>query len=93
MKIVTIALAALALAGCAHKQPERVLVPVTVPCKVEMPKMPVWATGSLKADADIWEQSRALLAERRQHQGFEGQLIAAIEGCQPLPAGSAPFDR
>lgn len=80
--------AALVLAGCAtNKPPERVLVPVPVPCKVDVPREPVWATDSLSPDADIWDQTKALLAERAQRIGYQKQLKAAIDACQP---GSAP---
>lgn len=80
-------LIALALAGCGHRLPEKVLVPVPVPCRVDMPAKPVWATQALRADADIFDQVKALLAERRQRQAYERLLEAAIAGCND--SGSA----
>lgn len=80
MRAVLVAAAALTLAGC-QTMPRETLVPVSVPCKVDMPKRPVWATSALARDADIFDQVKALLAERRQRMGYERQLEAAIEGC------------
>lgn len=74
-------LALVVLTGCGPRIPERVLVPVEVPCKVDVPAKPVWATKALPADADIFDQVRALLAERRQRQGYERLLEAAITSC------------
>lgn len=71
----------LVLAGCAS-EPQRVEVAVPVPCRVEVPPEPVWATAALAADADIWDQVKALLAERRQRIGYEDQLLAAARACQ-----------
>lgn len=85
MKIAAAALLALALAGCGSTLPKRVLVEVAVPCRVDMPAKPVWATRALRPDADIFDQVKALLAERRQRQGYERLLEAAIEGCNSAP--------
>lgn len=71
----------LVLAGCGHRIPAEVRVPVAVPCRVDMPAKPVWATQSLRDDADIFDQVKALLAERRQRIGYERLLEAAIAGC------------
>lgn len=74
------------LGGC-QTAPKTVLVPVQVPCKVDVPKAPVWATEGLPADASIWQQVKALLAERQQRIAYDGQLLAAIEACQaPAPS-------
>lgn len=84
MRVIPIAALAAILAGCASppRVPEQVLVPVPVPCKVEMPKAPAWATASLKPDADIFDQVKAILAERRQRIAYEAQLEAALNACQ-----------
>lgn len=91
MRAVVAIVAAMALAGCSTA-PQRVLVPVSVPCKVDAPKPPVWATGSLRAESGIWEQVKALLAERQQRIGYEKQLEAAIAACQPSAPG-APLNQ
>lgn len=74
-------LAALALAGC-QTLPQRVEVPMPVPCRVEIPLPPAWATGSLAPDAGIWDQVKALLAELEQRKGYEAKLEAAAKACQ-----------
>lgn len=80
MKALTAVFMALLLSGC-QTIPEKVLVPVSVPCRVVKPKEPKWATAGLKADASIWEKVQALLAERRQRIAYEAVLNAAIESC------------
>ena len=81
MKAIIAPLIALVLVGCGHRVPERVLVPVEVPCKVDVPAEPAWATKSLPADADIFDQVRALLAERKQRIAYERLLRAAVMSC------------
>lgn len=81
------------LSGCQH-MPERVLVPVKETCRIDMPKKPGWATASLTKDSGIWDQSKALLAERRQRKAYESQLEAAITACnEPLPATAEALNR
>lgn len=75
------ALLLLLLVGCAARPPARIEIPVAVPCRVELPVRPVWATETLSADAGIYEQVRALLAERRQRIGYEAELEAAARAC------------
>lgn len=77
---------ALALAGCAGKDPEvrtvRVEVPVLVPCKTTAVAVPPWAAQGLKKSGSLEVKVRALLAERRQRIGYERQLVAAVTSCQ-----------
>lgn len=78
------------LAGCQSQQqaatPEprvvEVQVPVSVPCKITPVGRPAFAVDSLPLGAAIDEQMRALRAERRQRQGYEARLEAAVQGCQ-----------
>lgn len=83
MRWVVVALA-MALAGCASTPhvPERVEVPIQVPCRVTVPPEPVWATATLAKDASIFDQVKALLSERRQRIAFEAKLDAAARSCQ-----------
>lgn len=81
-KTIIIAAALLALAGCSG-MPTTVKVPVPVYCKVEKIDPPEWATKKLAATADIFDQVKALLVERRQRKLYEALLEAAIEACQP----------
>jgi hypothetical protein len=72
------------LSGCAGMAPkvQEVKVPVPVPCKVEAPLRPVLAVDGLPVGAGIWEQMKALRAERKQRQGYEAELEAAVRACQ-----------
>lgn len=82
----------LLLAGCTTPAPERVLVPVPVPCRVELPAEPAWATDGLPAGAPLWDLARALLAERQQRIGYETQLRAALESCNGSARVAAGVD-
>ena len=73
------------LSGCStnpfsHK-PVEVLVPVQVPCKITPPSKPNFAVNNLGIGEDIFEQVKALLAERKQRQGYELELEEAIKAC------------
>lgn len=88
MKRLTIALS-LVLAGCAGQVAEppepavvRVDVPVQIPCRTERVQRPVFAVDVLPIGASIDEQMRALRADRRQRQGYEARLEAAVAACQ-----------
>lgn len=71
------------LTGCATApRVERVDVPVQVPCRVTIPEEPVYATAALAADASIWEQAKALLAERKQRIAYTTKIQAAARSCQ-----------
>jgi hypothetical protein len=76
-----LAVACLALTGCFPRLPERVLVPFPVVCDQVKPAVPAWATDSLAPGADIWDKSKALLAERKQRISYEGQLETALDAC------------
>lgn len=82
MRILAIAALAAILAGC-QTIPREVKVPVPVYCDVEKLTRPKWATAGLPPEADIYDQTKALLAERKQRIGYETKLEAAIDGCQP----------
>jgi hypothetical protein len=74
------------LVGCATTtpavQPVEVKVPVAVPCKVPMPERPAFAVDGLPLGSGIWDQMKALRAERWQRQGYETELEAAVKACQ-----------
>lgn len=74
------------LAGCAGQEPEirtvRVEVPVQVPCKAPIIAAPAFAAAGLKKADSLEVKVRALLAERRQHIGYEKELVAAVSVCQ-----------
>ncbi|MEB0009732.1 hypothetical protein QN412_03195 [Pseudomonas sp. RTB3] len=74
------------LAGCAGHEPEirtvRVEVPVQVSCKAPIIAAPAFAAAGLKKADSLEVKVRALLAERRQHIGYEKELVAAVSACQ-----------
>jgi hypothetical protein len=71
----------MALAGC-QTLPQRVEVPVSVPCRVQLPQHPAWATEALPQGASLWDMAKAALAELDQRRGYEAQLEAAAKACQ-----------
>lgn len=76
----------LLLAGCATTpqpaQPVEVSVPVEVPCKVSAPVRPAFAVDALPIGSSLWNQVRALRAERLQRKGYESELEVAVLSCQ-----------
>lgn len=75
------------LAGCAGSgEPEiryvRVEVPVQVPCGAREVSVPSWAAAGLRKADSLEVKVRALLAERRQREGYEKQLLAANGTCR-----------
>jgi len=85
MKLFMVGLVVL-LAGCAAREPEvrtvRVEVAVPVPCRAPDVAVPPWAAAGLKKADSLEAKVRALLAERRQRMGYEGELVAAVESCR-----------
>lgn len=82
------AIALLLLTGCPMLerkvvyQPYEVKVAVEVPCASTLPAEPKWETKNLtKADSGD-NKVKALLAERKQHEGYEEKLKAATDGCR-----------
>lgn len=75
-----------AFAGCAASpttpRPVRVEVPLAVPCRVPDVRPPSWASATLQAGDSLQAKVRALLAERRQRQGYELELQAALRACR-----------
>lgn len=75
------------LAGCATTEPATKIViqkeeiPVAVPCKVAVPVKPDYNFDKLTEDKDIFDKTKALLADRKLSQGYEGELQAALNSC------------
>lgn len=86
--VLLAAFVAAALSGC-QTVPQRVLVPVAMPCQAEKPRPPVWATDTLQADAGIFDQVKALLAERLQRIGYQSELEAVVDTCTSAPNPAA----
>lgn len=60
----------------------RVEVPVLVPCKKQEMAVSPWAAESLKKAGSLELKVRALLVERRQRIGYEGEPVAAVAACR-----------
>lgn len=82
-----IIMATLCLVGCATTAPvistveQKVEVPVSVPCKVEIPAKPDYNFSKVTPDQDIYTKIQSLLADRKLSQGYEGELEIALISC------------
>ena len=81
-------LMSLITAGCASRPSVvEIRVPVPIECRVDRPQRPAMPTDSLKRSDPLDRKVKALLAEIETREGYEIQLVAALELCrQPLPA-------
>lgn len=62
-----------------------VRIPVPVPCDEVMPTKPAYAVDALPVGSDIWKQTAALRAERKQRQGYELELETSLRACITAP--------
>lgn len=75
------------LGGCATTEPaintviQTVEVPIAVPCKASVPLKPDFNFDKLSTDHDVFDKTKALLADRKLHMGYEGELLAALTSC------------
>lgn len=78
---------AIILSACAHTEPvintviQRVEIPIEVPCKAIVPAKPDFNFDKLKADNNIFDKTKAALADRELHLGYEIELLAALNSC------------
>ena len=85
-KCIAIA-AAVVLAGCATKgeRPTEVVevkIPVRVACTVATPVQPSWVVPAVQKGADVFEQMRALLADRELSFAYQNELESALVACK-----------
>lgn len=75
---------ALLLVGCASapQMPQRVEVPVFVPCVKTVPQRPVYEFDQLAPAASDGEIVLALARDWPRGRTYEATLQAIIEGCQ-----------
>lgn len=71
------------LAGCAGQPslPTVTKIPVPVPCISEAPKSPVFATDAELLKLGDYDFVVTLAKERKERQGYESLMEAAISGC------------
>jgi hypothetical protein len=60
---------------------QKVEIPIPVPCKVDIPKAPEFNFSKLTTEQDIFEKTRAILADIRLHFAYETELLAALNSC------------
>lgn len=84
MRAAILMLAAL-LAGCAgapRVETVEVRVPMPVECREPVPARPAMPTEALRLGVTIDEFARAAMAEIERREGYEGQLLVALEACR-----------
>ena len=75
------------LSACATTDPvintviQKVEVPIAVPCKVELPVKPTLNFDKLTTEQDIFDKTKAALADRKLQLGYETELLAALTSC------------
>lgn len=81
-------IASISLAGCATDTPpgintviQKVEIPIAVPCKVEVPAKPTLNFDKLTTEQDIFDKTKAALADRKLQLGYEIELLAALNSC------------
>lgn len=77
----------LLLGACASRPPEIttpkvVEVPVAVPCPVELPAKPSYATDEVPLTAGIFDLVKALLITLDQRAEYEAKLEAVANACR-----------
>lgn len=82
---VAILVTAAVLSGCAQQQPiftpVQVEMPIATPCKVATIAKPDDLLAALPKDAKLTDGMKAALAQHEYDVGYQGQLEAAISGC------------
>ena len=91
---LSMCLAALVLAGCAAAPPrveiQQVSVPVPVACREPVPERPAMPTEALRPGVSLDDFARTAMAEIERREGYEGQLLTALENCRkPVSAETA----
>ena len=61
---------------------QKVEVPIAMPCVVEIPVTPDFNFDKLSQDNDIFEKTRAALADLQLHKSYETELLAALKSCK-----------
>lgn len=90
MRII-ILIASAMLAGCAAPRVElqRVSVPVPVACQEPVPSRPAMPTEGLRPPVSLDAFAAAAMAEIERREGWELELVAALEACR-APIGAKP---
>lgn len=81
MRRACLAILVASLAGCAHVATQRVLVPVPVECRVDLPGRPAMPTEALAPGVALDTFVAASQAEIEVREGYEVELRAALATC------------
>ncbi len=82
MQAFSLGVVIILLTGCATTERlVEIKIPVPVECREQEPPRPAMDTETLKPDARIDEQSRAMRAEIEARQGYEDRLRTALRNC------------
>lgn len=79
--------ATLALTGCGTTKPvintviQKVEIPIAVPCKATVPAKPDFNFDKLVVEKDLFDKSKAALADRQLHLAYEAELLVQLNGC------------
>lgn len=79
--------AALALVGCGTTKPvintviQKVEIPIAVPCKATVPAKPDFNFDKLTVEQNIFDKTKADLADRKLHLAYQAELLVQLEGC------------
>ncbi len=73
-------------AGCAtpaqHVEVQTVKVPIPVECKEPVPARPAMPTEALRLGTTVDAFAQAAMAEIERREGYEGQLLTALQACR-----------
>ncbi len=81
------------LTGCAAAplvEVQRVNVAVPVECREPVPDRPLMPTDALRSGASVDDFARAAMAELARREGYEGQLLTALQACRAPITPSRP---
>ena len=76
------------LAGCATTTPpvidvktQEVDIPIAIPCKALVPSKPEFNFDKVTPEQDVFDKTKALLADRKLYLGYTAELLAALNSC------------
>ena len=86
-KCIAACVGLMVLAGCTTKgerptQTVEVKIPVRAACTVATPAQPSWVVPAVPKGADVFEQMRALLADREMAFAYQKELESALGACK-----------
>lgn len=68
--------------GCASQKNYLEIVAVPIECREAVPARPVMPTEALRPGVSVDDFARAATAEIERREGYEGELLTALENCR-----------